>query len=189
MKNRKIVLALILSLAFNVAFLGTLGYRSWKKGRFPRSHSYREREDRRYFHEKLKLAPEQKQHLEQIRKEFSPRIKPIRIDLIQRRRALANLLIEDMPDSLEIERQLRDIGKLQMDIEREVVHQLLREKDILPQEERERYLNMIARRMGSKLGPSFRDSRKPKLDSRSDRSPNHQDKSVDSLSQNPRHER
>jgi Spy/CpxP family protein refolding chaperone len=186
MKNRKIVLALILSLAFNAAFLGTLGYRAWKKSRLPGSDVYQESDGRKHFHEKLKLTPEQKQHLEEIREEFSPRIKPIRIDLIQRRRALANLLIENTLDSLEIETRLQDISKLQMDIEREVIHQLLREKDLLPQEEWERYLNMIARRMGSKFGPSFRDPRKHKQEPPFDRSPSLQDKSADSLSQNRR---
>ena len=189
MKNRKIVFALILSLAFNMAFLGTLGYRAWKKSKYSKSYFSRERDGRKYFHEKLKLTPEQKKHLEEIREEFSPRIRPIRIDLIQRRRALAKLLIENTPDSVEIETRLQDISKLQMDIEREVIHQLLREKDLLPQEEQKRYLNMIARRMGSKLGPSFRDPRKHKKEPPSDRSPSHPDKSADSLSQSPRHER
>jgi len=108
----------------------------------------------------MKLSPEKMEKLERIHESFYPRIRPIRIQLVHERRELGDLLMEEKPDTLIIEERLERIGELQTKIEREVVYQLLREKDILDKEERERFLNIVVRRLGRKLGPPMGHPRK-----------------------------
>lgn len=157
MKNRKTTVALILSLIFNVAFLAALGYRLWEKKEHAESIRRRpSQSNRQYRGEPLKLTEEQRELLRQVRKEFSPRIRLIRNSLTQERQLLVGLLLQDAPDSLQVEYRLSHIGKFQLDIEREIMHQMLKEKQILPPELRERYLNMVASWLGGRP-PSSRE--------------------------------
>jgi Spy/CpxP family protein refolding chaperone len=157
MKNRKTTIALILSLIFNVAFLAALGYRLWEKKDHAESTRRRpSQSSRQYRGEPLKLTEEQKELLRQVRKEFSPRIRSIQSSLNQERQLLVGLLLQDKPDSLQVENRLSRIGKFQLDIEREIMHQMLKEKQILPPELRERYLNMVVSWLGARP-PSSRE--------------------------------
>lgn len=170
MKNRRLFFALILSLAFNVAFLGTLGYRLLNKGTTSESSRHRFTRDQRSSRERVKFSPEQKERLKQLREHFYPRIKTIRSELANDRKVLVDLLMEDKPDSLQIEKSLNLIGKHQMELEREVVYQLLKEKEVLPPELRQHYLNMVVKRLGGNLYHTREHSKKEKQGERSDKS-------------------
>ena len=61
--------------------------------------------------------------------------------------------MEDEPDSIIVEHQLKRIGEFQLEIEREVVHRLFREKDLLPLEQRRQFLEMVTRRLGGSPRP------------------------------------
>jgi Spy/CpxP family protein refolding chaperone len=150
MKNKKIIYILIISLVFNVAFLGTLGYRLLKKHRY---NGYRRNKYKKSaYYDKMNLTTEQRENLDQLRKGFSPRMRSLHTALMEKRKAFAHVLIEGDPDSTEIEEHLRIIGKLQNDVEREVSHQMLREKKILPREARKHYLESIAQFLKRRYG-------------------------------------
>ena len=152
MKNKKLLCALIISLVFNVAFLGTLGYRMLKRHQY-RSHRH-SRFDKSAYYEKMNLTTEQREHLDSVRMAFYPRMRSLHSALMKKRRAFAQILIEGELDSTEIENHLHLISKLQYNVEREVSHQLLREKEILTQEARKYYLKSIERYMSRRYGRS-----------------------------------
>ena len=149
MQKRWIILGLTLSLVFNVAFLGALGYRMWIRRHLP--HPTQE------FHRKppqdrMALRKEQREQLDKLRKDFFPRIRGIRMELVKERETLAALIKEEKPDTSQINRQLTRIGELQCRIEKLVVFQLIQEKAHLDPHQQEVFLKMILRRMGE-MGP------------------------------------
>ena len=176
MKNRRVFFALILSLAFNVAFLGTLGYRLLNKGTTLELSRHRVSRDQNSSRERMRFSPEQKKRLKQLREHFYPRIKAIRSELVNDRKALVDLLMEDKPDSLQIEKNLNRVDQHQMELEREVVYQLLKEKEVLPPELRQYYLNMVVKRLGGNLYHTRDRSKKGKQGDRPDKSQDKKDR-------------
>jgi Spy/CpxP family protein refolding chaperone len=150
MQKRLIHLALILSLVFNVAFLGALGYRLWTRRHD--THQREQRLRREPPEERMGLRKEQKEQLDKVRKDFFPRIRSIRMELFKERETLASILKGENPDTNQINVQLKRIGDLQCRIEKLVVFQLLKEKAFLDPQQREVFLQMIMRRMGE-MGP------------------------------------
>ena len=149
MKVRKIVYVLILSLAFNCAFSGALLYRILTK-----QDDYHDMEDRlagrrsSSFRKELKLSPEQMEKFKHVRKNFHPKISSIQDQLMKERRILAGHLASDEPDSIKIESSLKQIANLQIEIEREVIYHLLKEREFLSAEQKQEFNDSVIRRMG-----------------------------------------
>jgi uncharacterized membrane protein len=158
MQKRYIMLGLILSLVFNVAFLGALGYRLWTRKHNP--HLREQRMRRESPMEGMGLRKEQKEQLDKIRKDFFPRIRNIRMRLTKERDTLASFLKVEDPDTNRINLQLNRIGDLQCQIEKQVVFELLKEKACLDPQQREVFVRMILRRMGE-MGPGGNPRWKP----------------------------
>ena len=147
MIHRKITILFIVSLAFNVAFLAALGYRTWeKKNQTSRAETQR-RSDRTSSRRDREPAPEWKAHYERLRTQFSPKIKPLQEQLCDERKALGQLLLAEEPDTLNIETRLQNIGKLQTDIERGIVYFVFEEKKFFNPEQRKRYLDRVIKRI------------------------------------------
>lgn len=153
-KQKTILIVMVVSLVFNAAFLGGLAYRLHDKSKH--SESIFERRfvrEGRPGKERLELSPELRESLRHIHEEFSPVIRDIRDRLRKERHDLLELLVVEDSDSLAIEEKLRRIGKFQLEIEREVVHRLFREKEMLPLEQRRQFLEMMTRRWGDSPRP------------------------------------
>ena len=146
MKSRTIKFVFILSLIFNVAFLGGLGYRLLGKRPVPFLR-HRLLKGKGYY-EHFHCPPEIRERLRCIQREFPKKISSIRPHLFTERTILADLLKSETPDSILIEQQLDKISNLQKEIEREVVYQLLREKNEMPPEMREQFLDIVVKRLG-----------------------------------------
>ncbi len=91
----------------------------------------------------IKLTEEQKQQVEEIRKDFLPRVAGIRRSLRQRRIELNDLLFSEPPDMQAIELKSRDISKLQTQLEREVIDHILQEKELLNSEQKSQFYDVI----------------------------------------------
>lgn len=148
MKKRWLIFGLIISFAFNCAFLGGFGYRLWQKKQGLKSHSNKIRIEKgaKPF-EKMILHSEQRECLARLRTEFRPRIDQIRHQLRQERKKLASLLIEDQIDTTVLRKQLEKVGQLQIEIEKEVVHEILCEREVLDPEQREYFLRIVVKRL------------------------------------------
>ena len=153
-KDRKFPKILMLSLALNVALMGALGYYLFKRGRNA-NRNYRRRSD---YREALQLNEKQQAALDKMRNEFSERIKPLRTALYDERKKLGELLSLDEIDTLAIEQQINNVGKLQITLEQKVISQVLNEKNILPPEYREKYIKRLTWRAGRRRSHSRRDS-------------------------------
>ncbi len=147
MKKNKLFFGLILSLLFNIAFISSLGYHLWKRREGQKPPQHRVFQQKRFPHERMRLAPDQKAHLREIREKFPHRIWPMRRELAEERRALGKLLMEEKPDTVRIEKRLRRIGELQTEMEKEVVFQMLKEKNILNPEQRKQFFRIMERHL------------------------------------------
>ncbi len=167
-KHRWLVLALLLSAAFNMTFLCALGYRLWERhghrterkamvehsGRAPgRSMEPGGREapgGGSGFDDELNLRPEQHERLRHLRDSFFPQIHASHERIFEKRKALAEMIASARLDTAAIGRTLEEIGKMQIDIEQKVVRQMLRERELMNPEQRERFNRIIIGRFGVK---------------------------------------
>ena len=179
MKKKTTTIIVILSLAFNVAFIGSYGYRLWQKNRETDIRSERfdgrfgqniERERRNEESpERLDFRPEQMEQIEEIRQMFEPRINEIQGELMEKRRALGTLLmeehVEEDPDTFTIYEHIDEIGILQAELEKEVTRQILMARTVLDSAGQRQFFWMLGRRMGS----DFPDMRSPRQNNQNDR--------------------
>ena len=91
----------------------------------------------------IKLSEGQKQQVEDIRRDFLPRVAGIRQALRQKRLELNDLLFVEPPDMQAIEGKSRDISKLQAQLEREVIEHIIQEKELLAPEQRMQFHEII----------------------------------------------
>ena len=91
----------------------------------------------------IKLNERQKQQVEDIRKDFLPRVAGIRQALRQRRLELNDLLFTEPTDMQAIEGKSKDISKLQAQLEREVIEHIIQEKELLTPEQSAQFYEVI----------------------------------------------
>ncbi len=86
------------------------------------------------------LTNEQKRQVEDIRRDFLPKVEGIRQSLRQKRLQLNDLLFAEAPDLKAITGKINEISALQAKLEREVIDHILQEKNLLnPEQKREFY--------------------------------------------------
>jgi periplasmic protein CpxP/Spy len=91
----------------------------------------------------IKLSEGQKQQVEEIRRDFLPRVAGIRQALRQKRLELNDLLFAEPPDMQAIEAKSRDISMLQAQLEREVIEHIIQEKQLLAPEQKKQFYKVI----------------------------------------------
>jgi Spy/CpxP family protein refolding chaperone len=91
----------------------------------------------------ITLTKEQKQKVEDIRREFLPKVEGIRQSLRRNRLQLNDLLFDESPDRKVIEGKSRDISALQAELEREVIDHILQEKELLSPEQKRQFHEVI----------------------------------------------
>ena len=91
----------------------------------------------------IALTENQKQEVEDIRKEFLPRVAGIRQTLRQKRLELNDLLFTEPSDMQAIEGKSRDISNLQTQLEKEVIDHILQEKELLSPEQKRQFYDVI----------------------------------------------
>ena len=91
----------------------------------------------------IELTKNQKQQVEEIRRDFLPKVAEIRQALRRRRLELNDLLFAEPPDLQAIECKSGDISKLQAHLEREVIEHIIQEKMILAPEQRRQFYEVI----------------------------------------------
>jgi len=91
----------------------------------------------------IKLSEGQKQQVEEIRRDFLPRVAEIRQALRQNRLELNDLLFTEPSDMQAIDGKSRDISNLQTQLEKEVIDHILQEKELLSPEQKRQFYDVI----------------------------------------------
>jgi hypothetical protein len=159
-RQKWIGLVLALSVAFNFTFLGAFGYRLWSGQRHREIRIERiERMERFGLDGRpeafgppgaepppIEFRMEQQKHLKHMRGQFLPKVGETHGLLLEKRRALFDLVTAAKPDTVAIAAAIEEIGRLQIRIEKEVMRQMLREREVMDPEQKKRFGELIMRR-------------------------------------------
>jgi Spy/CpxP family protein refolding chaperone len=149
MKDKVILIIMIVSLAFNLgvlAMFGTFiirGYISHHQGPLIEEDMKR----------RLDLTPEQEEEIEEIRGEMHNEIEPLRKEMEKKRREAFNLLQEPELDIEKRDRLFTEIADLQIQIEMAMFNHLHGIKGELTPEQQEIFLDTMEERICPKGGP------------------------------------
>jgi hypothetical protein len=159
MKSNILKIGLLLSLSFNLGFLGAIGYRFFEnrkveKGRMAHRVLVQYQPDSNQPMMRFEMAPDQEEKIMHRRMDFQPRVHDIRLKLHDERVTLTDILMKEPVDTGLIIGQIEKISRLQSEIEKEVVFQLLHEKAELTPEQRRRFVRIVVDQInGAQLGP------------------------------------
>lgn len=146
MKNKLVLLVLILSLSFNAAVLGALAYHFWL-GRPTLLQGQGWPAGDRSLDRDLDLSPQQTQTVDELRYNLEKRAYPIRTKIHTKREELFELLQTEPPDSAAISEKVDEINALQRQMQSTVVDYMLREKEVLNEEQRQVFFGRIGGRL------------------------------------------
>ena len=91
----------------------------------------------------IALTDQQKRQVEDIRRDFLPKVEEIRQSLRQKRLQLNDLLFVESPDLKTIAGKSGEISALQSKLEREVIDHILQEKEILSPDQTRQFYEII----------------------------------------------
>ena len=91
----------------------------------------------------ITLTEEQKRQVEEIRRDFLPKVAGIRQSLRDNRLRLNELLFAETPDTKLIAEKSNEISVLQAKLEQEVIDHILQEKELLSPEQKKEFYQVI----------------------------------------------
>ena len=95
-----------------------------------------------------KLSSSQLENLQKIRWQMQPRYQETRTGLNEKQAELLNLLRKEKVDPIELDRCLAEIGKLQLDLQKLAVSEIIQSKEWLSRNQKDRLLESCAQEMG-----------------------------------------
>ncbi|MFH1941453.1 MAG: periplasmic heavy metal sensor [bacterium] len=146
MKKRFIIFGISLLFIINLSAVSTIGYHRWC--RYRSECTYRESlTGETAFYEQLSLSEKQIETINPIRHAFLARADRMNSSLCEKRTELLDCLKSAEPDSQKINAVLGQIDSMQADLQKNVIHCLLKEKQILTTEQQQRLFSIIKERM------------------------------------------
>jgi Spy/CpxP family protein refolding chaperone len=133
-------LAVIFSVALNVAFLAGYGIRKFS--------------DRSKFaYEKLDLSKEQQERMKEARDRFLRALNDIGNGIVSRQIETIDLIAEDSVDRPAIEAKFNEIQSLQQSMHQRIVNHLLEDKQIFTPEQRAEFFAVLKSRIREQSAP------------------------------------
>ncbi len=138
MKQKILIIALVLSVALNVGALVTFAYRKATRPEPPRPPCPLSQE--------LDLTDEQRDKVRARREKAFEEMEPLRRELHEKRREVLALLKEEEVDVARRDRLFAEIADLQMRMELLTFDNMRETRDLLRPEQRERFMGLVEER-------------------------------------------
>ncbi len=152
MKNRWIIITLILSLAMNTAVMAVAGYNFYGSVNRPNTAADHSHDMEHHFHEVLGLSHTQLEKMTPLANSFHDRLKSLHTDMDKQKDAMINLLGgEDIAPS-RIETLRLEMAAIQDDVQKTVIAHVNDVKKILNSSQRERFFDLLRRSMTREHG-------------------------------------
>ncbi len=137
-RSRLLLYVLILSTSLNLGVLAGVGYRALGSAHAPGS-------DAAFagLVDYLGLREEQQRHWREAEAAFLAQFEPRAAEIRERRDRLIGAIFADEPDPTAIESERARISALQDAQQRAVIEQLLRERELLDAEQRDRLVQLL----------------------------------------------
>jgi Spy/CpxP family protein refolding chaperone len=139
-KNSIKILAVIFSVALNIAFLATYGVRKLS-------------ERPKFAYEELNLSKEQRQHFEDARDRFLRSINDTGDRIIGRQMELIDLVAADPLDRQAIEAKFDQVHDLQRSMQQQVAEHLLEDKQGMTREQQAKFFAILKSRIREQGAP------------------------------------
>jgi Spy/CpxP family protein refolding chaperone len=133
-------LAVIFSIALNVAFIASYGLR--KLGDRPK-----------FAYEELDLSKEQRRGFENARDRFLHAVDEIGDRIINRHLELIDLIASDPVDAPALDKKFEEIRSLQQSMQQRVLEHLSEDKKILTLEQQEKFFAVLKSRIREQAAP------------------------------------
>lgn len=134
-------LALVPLIVINVSALLTFAYNRWV--REPAGPPAASSVIAETFTRELCLSGHQEKCIKDFRFAFDSEISGFQARLMEKRRALVEELRKGSPDGATLDRLIEDTSRLQAEIEKKAVENLLKEKDVLTDEQRATFFRLF----------------------------------------------
>lgn len=145
MKERALIYLVVVLVVINVAALGTIIYQ-----RVTGPYWMHERPEGMMTPSDMpgefKLQPAQRRAMKESRHCVDSLIAPLRSEITKKRQELLSEMDNSTPDSILIDQLLTEIGALQVQIEKTLIHRLLDDSKNFSPEQRSAFLRMINQR-------------------------------------------
>ena len=145
MKERALIYLVVVLVVINIAALGTIIYQRMV-GPFwmhDRSDDMMAPPD---MPREFKLQPAQRRALRESRHRVDSLLIPIHSEMAKRRQELLSEMDSGQPDTIRIDQLVTEIGALQVQIEKTLIHHLLEDSKSFSPEQRNAFLRMINQR-------------------------------------------
>jgi Spy/CpxP family protein refolding chaperone len=140
MKHYIRTLALIFSVALNIAFVGSYAYRTLTKRPA-------------YIYEEIRLDPAQRARMISSRDRFLATMNPIGNRIIEQQVELIDTIAKEPADRSAIDVKLDQIHSQQQSLQTAVVEHLMEDKNILDPSQRKQYFALLKQRIRSQSLP------------------------------------
>lgn len=144
MKKFSVILVVLLGVV-NLSALATLGYHRFVAAKVASPVCCQSGEE--YLYHQLGLSGAQIEQMKGIRASFQAQTDGISQQLFLRRSELVGLLKTSAVDSQRISQLLHEIGKLQTELQQQVIQTMLKQKAILTPEQQDQFFSLIGQRL------------------------------------------
>lgn len=141
MKKRLWTLGLILLVIINVSALLTFAYNRWLRGPGERPAASRDLAD--LFTRQLCLSGEQEKCIRDIRFHFDSDLADVQARMREKKRTMVEEMKKESPDGATIDRLIEEISRLQAEIQKKAVLNLLKEKEVLTDEQKAMFFRIF----------------------------------------------
>jgi Spy/CpxP family protein refolding chaperone len=146
MKKRVVIVGISLLFIINLSAISTIGYH--KYCRYRAECAYRKNcAAENLLIDQLSLTQQQIDNIESIRSGFQDSADRMNTCLCEKRAELLDCVKSANPDSQKIEMVLSQIDSMQAELQKNVIHCLLKEKEILTPEQERRFFSIIRERI------------------------------------------
>ena len=153
MDKKVLIIILIISVAINAATLFTFGYFWWTRHasveRQELSHRPHMRHDWQHTRiaRDLDLSKKQIEEIKKMNEEMRKEMWPVREELFTKRQELMSLIRDNGPDSMRVDKLLKEIAAVQAEHETKIFYRMLKMREILTPEQREQLGGLLHRFM------------------------------------------
>jgi Spy/CpxP family protein refolding chaperone len=152
MRERALIYLVVVLVVINVAALGTIIYQR-VAGPFWKPDRAGDMVNPPDVPRELRLTVEQRKALRESRRCLDSLLAPVHAQINERRQQLMNEMESTTPDTGRIDQLLGEIGTLQIQIEKTMVHNLLADSKTFTPEQREWFLKKIKQHAKWQDGP------------------------------------
>lgn len=144
-RNKLIIGAAILLVAFNLVLMGIMGFRLLKSKEATRLNEPSPRKAQEFITRQLNLNPEQQEQFHRLRNQHLEEVHPIRSGIRETYRAMADELGSENPNPSVLDSLTRQIGKLHMLHQQQTINHFMKLREVCSPKQRVHLKKMLHR--------------------------------------------